>query len=107
MLPLKSADANTVVCEVVNIDAFENVVLDFTRSDLERMGDERKFAIRLPLFDPLSNIKLNYNDVIEGEALCRFNSSDYLEICINHGRAASLMGLKLGKRKNQVQIEFQ
>jgi S-adenosylmethionine hydrolase len=42
--------------------------------------------------------------VPEGEELILFNENDYLEVAINKGRAASLLGLKLG---NQVIIEFE
>lgn len=103
---LTSGKPDVYNCEVVDIDAFDNVVIDFTRYDWDVLGNKRPFVIKLPLFEPLTTVKNNYNEVKEGEALCRFNSSGYLEICIYRGRAASLLGLKLGKRRNLVQIEF-
>jgi len=40
-------------------------------------------------------ISKKYNDVDEGDMVCLFNSSGYLEIAINKGKAENLLGLKI------------
>ena len=43
--------------------------------------------------DDITALSNNYNDVENGEPLCRFNSTGYLELALNHAPAASLLGL--------------
>lgn len=93
-------------CEVVHIDAFGNVVTSFTRRQYKKQESGRQFTISFILFEAIKEISNNYNDVKEGYKLCRFNSNDYLEICVNRGNAASLFGLKPGSRHNNIQISF-
>ncbi|MBL7793623.1 MAG: SAM-dependent chlorinase/fluorinase, partial [Saprospiraceae bacterium] len=45
----------------------------------------------------------HYYDVPVGEVLCFFNSAGYLEIAVNMGKAATLMGLL---PEDSVQIDF-
>lgn len=92
--------------EVVHIDQFGNVTINFTRADYERIGAGRNFSLRFTQMEEIKEIKENYNDVREGYKLCRFNSNGYLEICLNHGKAASLLGLKLGGKNNNIKIKF-
>ena len=42
----------------------------------------------------MRSISQTYSDVEEGEAVCFFNSSGWLEIAINKGKAENLLGLK-------------
>lgn len=42
----------------------------------------------------------NYNDVIEGDPMCRVNDMGYLEIAINKGSASKLLGIKFGQIVN-------
>jgi hypothetical protein len=41
----------------------------------------------------ITTVSNNYNDVPYGEPLCRFNDTGFLEIALNHGQAATLLGL--------------
>lgn len=92
--------------EVLHIDQFENVTINFTRQLYEQLSPGRRFTIKFTQVEEINEIKENYSDVREGYKLCRFNSNDHLEICINHGRAASLFGLKLGGKNNNIKISF-
>ena len=82
-----------VECNILYIDQFENVVLDITRAQFEEIIGTNPFRIRVSRSHELTTISNNYNDVGEGKALCRFNDTGYLEIAINQGKAASLLGL--------------
>jgi S-adenosylmethionine hydrolase len=48
----------------------------------------------------IDHISQTYADVQEGEKLALFNSAGYLEIAINKGNAAGLLGLKGFTEKN-------
>jgi hypothetical protein len=54
----------------------------------------RKFSLYFKRNDPITELSGNYCDVEIGEQLCLFNTAGFLEIAINMGRAATLLGLK-------------
>lgn len=80
-------------CNILYVDRFENVVLDITRQEFEEVTSGRTFRIRVLRMQDIAVISQAYNEVKEGEPLCRFNSAGYLEIAVNHGSAASFLGL--------------
>jgi len=80
-------------CNILYIDRYENVVLDITRRQFEEYVKGRAFRIKVMRMQDITTISNNYNDVAEGEPLCRFNSAGFLEIALNHEPAASLLGL--------------
>lgn len=87
---------------VIHIDNYDNVILNITRDLFDEVGLGRPFRIYYKRFDPITTISKFYTDVPMGETLCLFNS-DYLEIAVNMGRAAELLGLKV---EDGIQIEF-
>ncbi len=99
--------SNTVSCEVVHIDHFENVVINITRQQFETYRNSRPFRIVFMGLEEIEEISNSYHDVREGYKLCRFNSNDHLEICINRGKAASLFGLRLDGKHNNIKILFE
>lgn len=86
--------------QVIHIDRYENVVLNITRQQFELAANSRRFKVSFMRGEEITTISNTYNDVKEGEKLCRFNSSGNLEIAINRGTAASLLGFKLNKEYN-------
>jgi len=48
----------------------------------------------------ITSVSNNYNDVPQGAPLCRFNNAGFMEIALNHGSAASLLGLNAGNTSN-------
>lgn len=80
---------------VIHIDNFENVVINIRRDVLEKAANKRTFSLYFKRNDPITLLGNNYCDVPVGEPLCLFNSAGFLEIAINMGRAASLLGLKV------------
>jgi hypothetical protein len=95
-----------VICDVLHVDRYENVVLNITKQQFESLGLNRPFTLEFAQVEEITEISNNYADVRPGFKLCRFNSSGYMEICINRGNAASLFGLKPGGRKNDIKIIF-
>lgn len=102
--------ANSIECHVIHIDRFENVVVNLTKAAFESTARNRQFRIQFVRYqvDAISN---HYNDVKQDDMLCRFNTAGYLEIAINRGKAASLLGLKLSKEQhliyNSIKIVFE
>ena len=88
---------------VIYLDHYENVVLNIDRDIFEQTGRQRPFALYFKRHDPLTVLSSTYGDKPIGEPLCLFNSAGLLEIAINMGRAASLLGLKVD---DTVQIDF-
>ncbi len=88
---------------VIHVDKFENVVLNIPQSLFNKVGEKRSFSLSFKRHDPIKKLSKHYHDVPVGEVLTRFNSAGYLEIAINMGKAASLLGLNL---EDAVQIDF-
>ncbi|MBL7775475.1 MAG: SAM-dependent chlorinase/fluorinase [Saprospiraceae bacterium] len=80
---------------VIHIDTFENVIVNIRRDTFETAAKGRPFSLFFKRNDPINRLSGNYSDVLVGEPLCLFNSAGYLEIAVNLGRAASLLGLKV------------
>lgn len=80
---------------IIHVDSFDNAVVNISRELFESTVGEGDFEI---LFNrnSVSNLSQSYSDVPEGEKLCRFNESDMLEISIHKGKAAGLLGLRVG-----------
>jgi S-adenosyl-L-methionine hydrolase (adenosine-forming) len=89
---------------VVHVDQFDNVVLNIERSVFERAAKGREFALYFRKNDPITVLSNNYSDVPMGEPLCLFNHAGLLEIAVNFGRAATLLGLK---KEDVVEVVFQ
>jgi S-adenosylmethionine hydrolase len=104
-------EPNLVECQVIHIDRFENVIINITRDEFDRVRQGRNFRINFMRHEEIRTISSHYNNVREGEELCRFNSTGYMEIGINMGKAASLFGLRLGKEQhviyNTIKIFFE
>ena len=102
--PQPKRDQHTLYCEVIHIDKYENVVIDFTRRQYDELYPAKQFRLEFNKTETIEDINVHYTDVKEGYRLCRFNSNDQLEISINHGKAASLFGLRLGGKYNDIKI---
>lgn len=97
------AEAATIRGNVIYVDRFENVITNISRDLFEKTGKGRNFRISFRRGESLSKISKNYSDVEEGEKLCLFSISGFLEIAMNKGAASSLLGLKVGE---MVRVEF-
>jgi S-adenosylmethionine hydrolase len=80
--------------QILFIDNFENVIINITREQFEQQRAGRNFRIIFKRDEMIDRISDTYADVPEGEKLALFNSAGYLEIAINKGNAAGLLGLK-------------
>lgn len=89
---------------VIYVDHFENVQVNIRRETFERVGQGRPFSLLFKRHDPITTLSQHYTDVPVGEPLCLFNSAGFLEIAVNMGRAATLLGLK---EEDVVEVVFE
>jgi len=88
---------------VIHVDNYDNVILNIKKDLFEQVKNGRDFSLFFKRYDPIQTLSTHYNDVAVGDTLCLFNSADYLEIAINMGPAASMLGLKVD---DTIQIDF-
>jgi len=86
--------------QIIFIDNFENVVVNITKESFEKHRNGRSFKISFKRDEVIEKISESYADVHEGEKLALFNSAGFLEIAINKGNAAGLLGLKGFSERN-------
>ena len=84
---------NTIKGHVTFIDAFGNVISNISKDLFNKVQNGRDFVLRFKRNETISNLSWHYNEVAEGEKLCLFGISNYLEIAINKGNASQLLGL--------------
>jgi len=96
-------EKNLIRGVVIYIDSYQNVITNITKHFFNAVQDGRRFLLSFKRNETISHLSWHYNEVPEGEKLCLFGISDHLEIAINKGNAAGLLGLALG---DSVVIDF-
>ena len=86
--------ANWMDGQIIFIDNFENIIINITQKQFEDARKGRAFKIVFKRSETIDRISDTYSDVAEGEKLAIFNAAGYLEIAINKGNAAGLLGLQ-------------
>ncbi len=95
-VPLRATiDDSAITGSVIYIDSYKNAITNISRNLFERVGQNRDFEILIQSNHyKISKINSNYNETSMGEILVIFNSINLLEIAINQGNAADLLGLE-------------
>lgn len=96
-------EQNILRGSVVYVDAFGNVITNISKELFNKEQKGRDFTVHFRRNETINKLSWHYNDVPEGEKLCLFGISDYLEIAINKGNASQLLGLKPSEI---VRVEF-
>ena len=92
--------------QIIFIDNFENVIVNIHHEEFEEQRKGRSFKIVFKRDEVIDKISETYADVNEGEKLALFNSAGYLEIAINKGNAAGLLGLQNFSEKQLQQSQY-
>lgn len=92
--------------QIIFIDNFENVIVNIHKEEFEEQRKGRSFKIVFKRDEVIDKISETYADVNEGEKLALFNSAGYLEISINKGNAAGLLGLQGFSEKQLQQSQY-
>ena len=94
---------NRIQGTIIHIDHYENAITNIHRELFYKIQEKRSFLLFYKRNNPLKKLSANYFDVAIGEALCFFNSANYLEIAINMGKAKTMLGLHI---EDTIQIDF-
>jgi len=97
------SDADSIKGHISHIDSFGNAISDISRELFEKVRNGRPFRLHFKHNETIDRLSWNYNEVPEGERLCLFGISNFLEIAINKGHAARLLGLQ---QDEIVMVEF-
>lgn len=92
--------------QIIFIDHFENVVVNISREEFEEHRKGRSFRIVFKRDEVIDKISESYADAGEGDKLALFNSAGYMEIAINKGNAAGLLGLQGFAEKSASQNQY-
>ena len=96
------ADKDVIKGHVMYIDSYENIITNIREPLFTEVAGSRKFTIYFRSYE-IRKISSSYNDVPIGEILALFDSNNHLEIAMNQGNAAGLLGLDY---KDMIRIEF-
>ena len=94
---------NIIKGHVSYIDSFGNVISNISKELFNREQKGRNFILHFKRNETINKMSWHYNEVSEGEKLCLFGISNYLEIAINKGNASNLLGLYADET---IMIEF-
>lgn len=94
---------NQIRATIIHVDHYENVIVNIRRDEFEKIRQNRDFRIYYKQNDPINYLSRHYADVAIGDPVAFFNSSGYLEIAINMGKASSMFNLH---RNENIQINF-
>lgn len=98
--------SNYIEGQIIFVDNFENVIVNIHKDEFEEQRKGRSFSITFKREEVIDRISETYADVNEGEKLALFNSAGYLEIAINKGNAAGLLGLESFSQKQLQQSQY-
>lgn len=97
-------EVNLIRGSIIYVDSFSNAITNINQTIFDSVGKGRNFTILFKRNETVDSISTSYSDVPEGEKLCLFGITGYLEVAINKGKASSLLGLNLGET---IIIQFQ
>lgn len=97
-------EKNSLKGSVIYVDSFGNVISNISKELFNQSQKGRQFTVHFRRNESINQLSWHYNEVPEGEKLCLFGISNYLEIAINKGNASGLLGLKQG---DIIRVEFE
>ena len=86
------ATREQILGHVVRVDRYGNLITNIRRDVFEKLNPG-KFTIEFGR-EMVEKLDLGYDQVEPGDCFAFFNSMDLMEIGINHGHGANLLGLK-------------
>ena len=86
-------DRKAIRGKVMHIDHYENVFINITDTYIRECFDKK--AIQIIYKKDTIKLVRAYGDVREGESCALIASNGYLQIAVNRGKAASMLGLAM------------
>jgi len=89
-----------LVCEVLYIDGFGNVVTNAEGNLIQKIGLKEKSSIKMKTRRKTLRLKfhLTYGDADRGSFLALVGSHGFFEVAVNQGNAADKLKVKVGER---------
>ena len=91
-VPKPQAEGGVLYGEITRVDNFGNLISNIHRRDLESFLESWEPVIEVGDLT-IKRLRPIYADAQEGEPLALINSSDWLEIAVNLGRASQYVGV--------------
>jgi S-adenosylmethionine hydrolase len=91
-VPNPQVREGTLYGQIIRVDNFGNLISNLHRKDLEPFLESSEPVIEVGNLT-IKRLRAIYADEQEGEPLALINSSDWLEIAVNLGRATQYVGL--------------
>ena len=88
---------------VMYLDHYGNALTNISLELMQAISQGRRFTISFKRNESITQLSGSYDEVPEGEKLALINAAGLLEIAINKGNAAQLIGFVKGDR---IQIDF-
>lgn len=99
-----TTDSNTIRGSIIYIDSFGNAILNIRKDFFENEHKNREFVIFMRKSDyTINKLSKSYEDTENGEIVAFFNTNGFMEIALNRGNAAGLLGLKV---MDAIRVEF-
>ena len=92
-----SVHGGGITGHVLHIDHYGNIITDIDESLFLETTREKRFRIRLSNLT-LDRVSASYDEAADGTALAILDSAGLLEISVNGGSAADLLGASTGDR---------
>ena len=96
-------EGSIIRATVIYTDNIGNAIVNIDKDSFERVAKGRPFKINYNRAEYFDRIHTHYNEVLDGERVCLFGTNGLLEIAINKGSCASLLGIKTG---HLIMVEF-
>jgi len=90
-LPVPYTRGGSLHGRIVRVDHFGNLITNIRRRDIEEFSGGGTPVVRIGDLR-MEGIQKTYGETVKGEALALFDSSGYLEIAVNSGRAGDRTG---------------
>ena len=95
---------NQIVGHSVRIDHYGNIITNIKKTDFYRVLSKNSGSFEINLgIDKINKISDSYSDVEIADLFALFNYNENLEIGMNRGNAANLLGIK---NHTQISIKF-
>ena len=95
-IPLKPIrNDNSIRGVIIHIDNYQNIITNISKEMLEGLVKKRSFQIQVR-GGKINKISDAYGDVPSGILVALFSANDLLEIAMNQGTAAPLLGVGIG-----------
>lgn len=78
---------------IVYVDHYGNAISNISEKLFLEFTQGKRYSVMVNM-GSVKQLSKTYSDVDEGDILCLINTSGFLEIAINKGKAANLLGLK-------------